>query len=102
MQARPKFVILKNKDRFRSFQCTLYHAVCCKQTCGCIRKERIEADRKGEYHFVERSLFLKARQQSEMLPPEVLEIPQVKAALDSGKLVEVTKRTPIQIFPGKE
>jgi hypothetical protein len=107
MQDRPTFIILKNKDRFRAFQCTFYHQFVCQGPkggpgCTCEKREYMAADRKGEHYFAERSLFLAPRQQSEMLPPEVLDIPQVKAALDSGKLIEVTKRAPIQIFPGKE
>ena len=106
MQARSKFVILRNKDRFRSFTFTLYHKYVCVGEkggpgCKCLTKERIEPDRKGEYHTAERSVSLMPRKQS-VLPPEVLDIPQVKAALDSGRLEEVTKRAPIQFFPGKE
>lgn len=97
-------IILRNRDRFRSFQCTFYHAIVCVRggKCICLRSERTEAHRKGEFQLVERSLFLAPKEESGPLPRAVLDVPQVKQALEKRQLENLAALAEVQIFPGKE
>jgi hypothetical protein len=97
-------VILRNRDRFRSFHCTFYHSIVCVQggRCICLRTERTEAHRKGEYHLAERSIFLPPKAESDPLPRAVLEVPQVQQALKTRQLENLTALVEVQVFPGKE
>ena len=98
-------VVLRNRDRFRMFSATLYHSIVCARAgqCFCLRRERMEPDRKGEYILAERSIFIPPRGLSEPLPVSALEVPQVKAAIEQTRqLVVVEPTAQVQVISGKK
>lgn len=98
-------VILRNRDRFRSFHCTLYHSIVCVSSgkCICRRTEHTEAHRKGEFYLAERAVFLPPQTESEALPRAVLDVPQVQHAVKKHQLEDLTALAEVQVFtPEKE
>ena len=97
-------IILRNRDRFRLFQCTLYHAVVCVQggKCICLSRERSEADRKGEMQLVEQSIFIPPMQMSEPLPSIVLRVPQIEKALKDHWLEDLTALAQVEVIPPRK
>lgn len=96
-------VVLFNRDRYRTFQCTLYHSiVCAAGECVCGKMPKMGVDERGEFVRAEKSITLPARGYSEPLPPAVLKIPQVKVAMAehppflmiANKMAEVEIVTP--------
>jgi hypothetical protein len=76
-------VILYNRNRYRSFQFTMYHRVVCQAagTCFCGKRPAMGADQRGEFVQMERSVTVLPRRHSDPLPKEVLLVPQVRCAL---------------------
>ena len=76
-------VVLFNRQKFRSFQFTLPHAVVCKAEgqCFCGKTPAMGQDQRGEFQRAEASVFLPGRGYSRPLPQAVLLIDQVKNAL---------------------
>lgn len=101
--SEPAFVLLRNKDRYRPFLATLYHAIVCKgSVCICGKIERMEPDKKGEYVRAEQSVYLPPKATNAKLPAAALRVPQIKAAIAEGMLEELTRRAPIMVVPVKE
>ncbi len=76
-------VVLFNRNKYRSFQFTLYHAIVCKaeEKCFCGETRVMAKDKRGEFRRAEASVFLPGRGYSKPLPRSVLQIDQVKNAL---------------------
>lgn len=100
-----KSVILLNRDRFEAFQFTLYHHIVCEGgECHCVKVAAREADRRGEFDTVAKTVTILPRKYSEPLPRAVLKVPQVRVALTKDnppRLVEANKLAEVQVFKPK-
>lgn len=95
-------VVLHNRNRFKSFQFTMYHSIVCKEEgrCICGTMPAMGADRRGELVRAEQSVFIPAKGYTRPLPRSVLSIPQVKAALAEQPtfLVIANQLAEIQVY----
>lgn len=94
-------VILFNRDRYRSFQFTMYHRIVCQDQCHCLSVQAREADRRGEFDKVEKTVTIHPRTRSEPLPRAVLDVPQVRAALEDESppwLMEADRLAEVQVY----
>jgi hypothetical protein len=97
-------IVLRNRDRYRLFQATLYHSLMCipNGKCICLVEERREAHRKGEKLLVEQSIVLLPGQESEPLPAAVLNVPQVQAAIQQRWLENKTALAQIEVISARK
>ena len=101
--AEQRPVILFNRNRFKSFQFTLYHRyVCTGSRCFCQRVAAKESDRRGEWDMVEDSIFIPPKGYSRPLPATVLNVPQVQQAMKEPLFIEQANRlAEVQVFEPK-
>jgi len=99
-----EFITLRNKDRFRLFQTTLYHSVVCVLggKCICQSRECLEAHRKGELLLAEQSVVIPPLQSSRPLPRIVLEVPQIQTAIQQCWLENQTALAEIEVIPARK
>lgn len=103
MLAEP--VVLYNRNRYKSFQFTLYHPIVCKEAgrCYCTTVPGMAADQRGMAFRAETSVFLPARGYSKPLPRAVLKVPQVKQALaEQPPFIQIANQlAEVQIYSPK-
>ena len=95
-----ELVILRNRNRYKPFAFTLYHAYTCQDgKCYCGQQAKMGRDERGEFSRAEQSVFIAPRGQSKPLPAVVLKIPQVKCALAEPNFLEVANAlSEVQVF----
>jgi len=83
-------IVLRNRNRYKSFAFTIYHAIACQDgKCYCGKQAKMGRDERGEFNRAEQSVFIPPRGQSKPLPRAVLKIPQVKCALAEPNFIEL-------------
>ena len=100
MMIIPEYVVLFNRHRYRPFEASLYHHICCDDDdCYCSTKP---ADIKYNKTIREEASFVvPPRDYSKALPKIILKIPQVAEAIRLGTLEVANAKQKIQEFPGR-
>ena len=94
-------VVLFNRSRRDIFQATMYHSIVCKALHGgCLCGEVEQVAVLGATR-VERNFRIPPKAYSEVLPEEVLLLPQVQAALKGPRpwLMQATEFVPVERVP---